>query len=111
MSIESVMPSNYLILCHLLLLPPSVFPSIGVFFIESVLHIRWPKYWSFSFSISPSKEYSGLSCIRGLEARYSEGGLQTSSISLPTRAREKCRTQGPVLDLQSQNLLFCKIPR
>ena len=111
MSIESVMPSNYLILCHLLLLPPSVFPSIRVFFIESVLHIRWPKYWSFSFSISPSKEYSGLSCIRELEARYSEGGLQTSSISLPARAREKCRTQGPVLDLQSRNLLFCKIPR
>ena len=60
MSIESVMPSNHPILCHPLLLPPSVFPSIRVFSNESVLHVRWPKYWSFSFSISPSKEYSGL---------------------------------------------------
>ena len=60
MSIESVMPSNHLILCCPLLLLPSVFPSIRVFSNESVLHIRWPKYWSFSFSISPSKEYSGL---------------------------------------------------
>ena len=64
MSIESVMPSNHLILCHLLLLLPSVFPSIRVFFSESVLCIRWPKYWSFSFSISPSKEYSGLISFR-----------------------------------------------
>ena len=60
MSIESVMPSNYLILCFPLLLPPSIFPSIKVFSNESVLCIRWPKYWSFSFSISPSNEYSGL---------------------------------------------------
>ena len=60
MSFESVMPSNYLILCLPLLLLPSIFPSIRVFSNESVLHIRWPKYWSFSFSISPSSEYSGL---------------------------------------------------
>ena len=60
MSIESVIPSNHLILCHSLLLLPSVFPSIRVFSDESVLHIRWPKYWSNSFSISPSNEYSGL---------------------------------------------------
>ena len=60
MSIELVMPSNHLILCCPLLLPPSIFPSIRVFFSFSVLHIRWPKYCSFSFSISPSKEYSGL---------------------------------------------------
>ena len=60
MSIESVMPSNHLILCHPLLLPPSVFPSIMVFSSESVLCIRWPKCWSFSFSISPSNEYSQL---------------------------------------------------
>ena len=59
-SIELVMPSNYLILCHPLLLPPSIFPSITVFSSESVLHIRWPKCWSFSFSIIPSNEYSGL---------------------------------------------------
>ena len=63
-SIESVMPSNHLILCHPLLLLPSIFPSIRVFSNESVLHIRWPKYWSFSFSISPSNEYSGLISLR-----------------------------------------------
>ena len=64
MSIESVMPSNHLILCCLLLLLPSVFPSIRVFSSESVLCIRWPKYWSFSFSISPFKQYSGLISFR-----------------------------------------------
>ena len=60
MSIESVMPSNHLILCRPLLLLPSILPRIRVFTNESVLHIRWPKYWSFSFSLSPSNEYSGL---------------------------------------------------
>ena len=60
MSMESVMPSNHLILCRPLLLLPSIFPSIRVFSSESALHIRWPKYWSFSFSISPSNEHSGL---------------------------------------------------
>ena len=64
MSIESVMPSNYLILCLPLFLLPSVFPSIRVFYNESALHIRWPKYWRFSFSISPSNEYSGLISFR-----------------------------------------------
>ena len=64
MSIESVMPSNHLILCRPLLLLPSIFPSIRVFSNESALHIRWPKYWSFSFSISPSNEYSGLIYFR-----------------------------------------------
>ena len=64
MSIESVMPCNHLILCHPLLLPPSIFPSIRGFSNESVLYIRWPKYWSFSFSISPSNEYSGLISFR-----------------------------------------------
>ena len=59
-SIESLLPSNHLILCRPLLFPPSIFPSIRVFSNESGLHIRWPKYWSFSFSISPSSEYSGL---------------------------------------------------
>ena len=62
MSIELVMPSNHLILCHPHLLPPSIFPSIRVFFIESALHIRWPKYWS--FSISPSNEHSALISFR-----------------------------------------------
>ena len=64
MSIELVMPSNHLILCHPLLLLPSIFPSIRVFSNESVLNIRWSKYWSFSFSISPSNEYSGPSSFR-----------------------------------------------
>ena len=64
MSIESLMPSNHLILCHPLLLPPSFFPSIRVFSNESALHITWSKYWSFSFSISPSNKYSGLISFR-----------------------------------------------
>ena len=64
MSIKSVMPSNHLILCHPLLLQPSVFPSIRVFSNESALHIRWPKYWNFSFSISPSNEYPGPISLR-----------------------------------------------
>ena len=64
MSIELVMPSNHLILCHPLLLPPSIFPIIRVFSNESAVRIRWPKEWSFSFSISPSNEYSGLIAFR-----------------------------------------------
>ena len=68
LSIESVMPSNHLILCRPLLLPPSILPSIRVFSNESVLCIRWPKYWSFSFNISPSNEYSGLNSCRNTTA-------------------------------------------
>ena len=64
MSIESVMPSNHLIFCRPLLFLPSIFPNIRVFSNESALHIRWPKYWSFSFSISPSNEHSGLISFR-----------------------------------------------
>ena len=64
MSTESVIPSNHLILCRPLLLPPSIFPSIRVFLNESVLHIRWPKYWGFSFNVSPSDECSGLISCR-----------------------------------------------
>ena len=64
MSIESMMPSNHLILCRLLLLLPSIFPSIRVFSNESALHIRWPEYWRFSFSISPSNEHPGLISFR-----------------------------------------------
>ena len=77
MSIESVMPSNHLILCRPLLLLPSIFPSIRVFSIESALHIRWPKYWSFSFSISPSNDIQGwfplgwTGCISLLSKRIS----------------------------------------
>ena len=81
MSIESVLPSKHLILCCLLLLLPSIFPSIRVFSNESVLHIRWPKYWSFSFSISPSNDYSGLICFRmdWLDLPAVQGTLQESS--------------------------------
>ena len=64
MSVELVMPSNHLILCHALLLPPSIFPSIRVFSNESALCIRWPKYWSFSFKTSPSNEHPGLISLR-----------------------------------------------
>ena len=79
MSIESVMPSNHLILCHPFLLLPSIFPSIRVYSDESVLHIRWSKYWSFSFSISPSNEYSGLISFRmeGLDLLAVQGTLKS----------------------------------
>ena len=78
MSIESVMLSNHLILCCLLVLLPSIFPSIRVFSSESVLRIRWPKYWSFSFSISPSNEYSGLISLqsKGLSRVFSNTTVQ-----------------------------------
>ena len=78
MSIESVMPCNHLILCHPLLFLPSVFPSIRVFSKQSVLHIRWPKYWSFSFNISPENEYSGLISFRidWLEVLVVQGTLK-----------------------------------
>ena len=81
MSIESMMPSNHLILCHPLLLLPSIFPSIRVFYNELVLHIRWPKYWSFSFNISPSNEYSGPVSFRmdWLNLLAVQGTLQESS--------------------------------
>ena len=69
MSIELVMPSNHLILCHPPLLPPSIFPRIRDLSNESVLHIRWPKYWSFSFSFSPSNEYLGLTCLISLQSK------------------------------------------
>ena len=77
-SIESVIPSNHLILCCPLLLPPSIFPSIRVFSNESVLHIRWPKYWSFNFSIMPSNEYSRLIFFRmdGLDLLAVQGTLK-----------------------------------
>ena len=70
-STEPVMPSNHLILCCPLLLPPSIFPSIRIFSNESVLRIRWPKYWSFGFNISPSNEYSGLTVYISLSQKWS----------------------------------------
>ena len=79
MSIESVMPSSQLILCHSLLLPPSILPSIRVFSNDSILHIRWPKYWSFSFNISPSNEYSGLISFRMVGSPCSPRDSQESS--------------------------------
>ena len=105
MSIESVMPSNHLILCHPLLLPPSIFPSIRIFSNESVLHIRWPKYWSFSFNISPSSEHSGLICFRmdWLDLLVVEGTpkslLQHHNLRVPTLCDPMdCSTPGfPVL--------------
>ena len=78
MSIDSMMPSNHLILCHPLLLLPSIFPSSQVFCNESDLHIRWPKYWSFSFSISLSSEYSGLISFR-IPSLAAQGTLQHHS--------------------------------
>ena len=79
MSIESVMPSNHLILCHPLLVLPSIFPSIRVFSNESAFHIQWPKYWSFSFSISPSNELPGLISFRmdWLDFLVVQGTLQS----------------------------------
>ena len=81
MSIESVMPSSHLILCRPLLLLPSVFPSFRVFSIESVLFIRWPKYWSFDFSISPSSEYSGLIQVQCYKDQYCIGIWKVRSMN------------------------------
>ena len=86
MCIKSVMPFNHLIFCNPLLLPPSIFPSIRVFSSELVLHIRWPKYWGFSFSISPSNEYSGLTGwisfqSKGLSSVFSNTTVQKPQLS------------------------------
>ena len=85
MSIESVMPSNHLFLCHPLLLPPSLCPSIRVFSSESALRIRWPKYWSFSFNISPSNEHSGLISFRmdWLDLLAVQGTLKNPNYIIP----------------------------
>ena len=101
MSTGSVMPSNHLILCHPLLLLPSVFPSIGVFSSESVLHIGWPKYWSFSFSFSPSNEYSGLISFRidWLDLLAVQGTLK----SLLNKTVQKHRFFGTQLSLWSNS--------
>ena len=81
MSIESVIPSSHLTLCHPLLLPLSIFPSIRVYFNESALQVRWPKYWSFSFSVSPFNEYSGLISFRmdGLDLLAVQGTRKSLS--------------------------------
>ena len=92
MSIELVMPSNHLILCRPLLLLPSIFPSLRVFSNESVLHIRWPKYWSFSFSISPSNEYSGLISFRmdWLDLLAVQGTLKSLLQHHSSKAQFRC---------------------
>ena len=86
-SVQSVMMSNYLIICHPLLLLPSILPSIRVFFDESVLHIRWPKYWSFSLTVSPSKEHSGLISFRMVGSPCSRHVLNLRSITLSPLGR------------------------
>ena len=88
MSIESVMPSNHLILCCHLLLLPSIFPSIRIFSNESALHIRWPKYWSFRFSINPSNEHSGLISFRmdWLDLLAVQGALKSFLQHLSSKA-------------------------
>ena len=90
MSIESVMSSNRLILCHPLLLLPAIFPSMRVFSNESVLHMRWPKYWSFSFSISPSNEHPGLISFRmdWLNLLAIQGTLKSLRCSLKNKTNE-----------------------
>ena len=107
-SIELVMPSNHLSLCHPLLLPPSIFPSIMVFSNESALCIRWPKYWSFSFSISPSNEYSGLTSFRTdwLDLLAVQGTQLTRTYNL-TNTRSIPQTT-PLYDGATQSILEWK---
>ena len=114
MSIESVMPSNHLILCHPILLPPSIFPSIRVFSNESVLHIKWPKYWSFNFSISPSSEYSVLISFRidwldllavqqtlksFLQDHSSKSSILQCSVFFTVQLSHPYKTNGKTIDL------------
>ena len=103
MSIKSVISSNHLILCHPLLLLPSIFPSIKVFSNESALHIRWPKYWSFSFNISPSNEYSGRISFRmdWLDLLAVQGTLK----SLLQQHSSKASFFGAQLSLQSKSYI------
>ena len=114
MSIESVMPSNRLILCHPLLPLPSIFPSIRVFSNESALHIRWPKYWSFSFNISPSNEHPGLISFRmdWLDLLAVQGTLKFSSVQFSS-VTQSCPTlcdpmncSMPVLSIHHQLPVF-----
>jgi len=101
MSVESVMPSSHLILCRPLLLPPSVFPSIRVFSNESALPIRWSKYWSFSFSISPSNEHPGLISFRmdWLDLLAVQGTLRSLLQHHSSKASILQSVQGPICDL------------
>ena len=110
MSIESVMPSNHLLLCYPLLLLPSIFPSIRVFSTELALHIRWPRYWSFSFSIGPSKEYSGLISFRTdwfdlkslLQHHSSNASILRCSAFFMVQLSHPCMTTGKTTALTMQ---------
>ena len=119
-STDLVMPSNHLILCHPLLLLPSIFPSIGVFSNESVLQIRWPKYWSFSFSISSSSEYSGLNsfkidwldvfAVQGtlkslLQYHNSKASILHHSVFFVVQLAHPYMTTGKIIALTRQTLL------
>ena len=110
MSIESVMPSNHLILCHPLLLPPSIFPCIRVCSDESALHITWQKYWSFSFSISPSSEYSGLISFRmdWFDFLAVQGTWQESSLAPQFRASIFWCSAFFILQLSHPNMITGK---
>ena len=120
MSIESVMPSNHLILCHPLFLLPSIFPSMRVFSNKSVLRIRWPEYWSFSFSISLSNEYSGLITFRMewfvspsvqgtfkslLQHHSSKASILWCSALLTGQLSHPCMTTGKTIALTRQTLV------
>ena len=106
MSIESVMPSNHLILYHLLLLPLSIFPSITVFSNESALHIRWPKYWNFSLNISPSNEHSGLISFTGCFSLQSKGLSRVFSNTIV----QKHQFFGTQLSLESNSHIHMEKP-
>ena len=120
MSIELVMPSSHLILCHPLLLLPSILPSIGVFSNESTLHMRWPKYWSFSFSISPSNEHLGLISFRMdwldllavqgtlkslLQHHSSEGSILQRSAFITVQLSHPYMTTGKTIALNRQTFV------
>ena len=119
MSIALVMPSNYLFLCSPLLLLPSIFASIRVFSNESVLHIRWPKYWSFSFSVSPSNEYSGLisfridwfdplavqGILKSLQYCSSKASVLWHSAFFIVQLSRPCMTTGKTIALTTRTLL------
>ena len=123
MSIESVMPSNYLILCRPLLLLPSIFPNIRVFSNKSALRIRWPKYWSFSFSISPSNKYPGLIsfkmdwvdllAVQGalkslLQHHSSKASVLWCSAFFTVQLSHPCMTTGKTIALTRQTFI-CKV--
>ena len=111
MSISSVMPSNHLVLCCPLLLPPSIFPSIRIFSSESALCIRWPKYWSFSFNISPSNEYSGLISFRmdWLDLLAVQGTLKSLLQHLSSKASILRHSAFFTVQLSHQNMTTRKI--